>query len=192
MASMNPSAPPSKTDDRIAWNEAYIRLEDFLKTFRLSEEAATSRVALKILDKARELYRQDHSRHPTTLVMEQTQATLAEWLQSNLEEQGKNPSQGFSSGCIALLLSRLYATAPEAFLASPLPNDLRQSMRQTLLVTGPDLNVSSMTPRRLDYGPMLTLARHTWHRWNINEILIAMLFWAGIYIIFYWWLSEVL
>jgi len=61
-----------------------------------------------------------------------------------------------------------------------------------LLVPGPDLKVSSMTPRHLDYGPMLHFARQTWHRWSSREILIAMLFWVGVYFVFYWWLSDLL
>jgi hypothetical protein len=65
-------------------------------------------------------------------------------------------------------------------------------MRQTLLVTGPDLKVSSMTPRHLDYGPMLALAKQTWHRWNTKAAIIALLFWTGVYFVFYWWLSDLL
>ena len=69
---------------------------------------------------------------------------------------------------------------------------MRQALRETLLVTGPDLNVSSMTPRHLDYGPMLQFARQTWHLWNAKEFFIALVFWAGIYCVFYWWLSQTL
>lgn len=192
MASMNVSLDPHESGEQIAWNRAYDRLQNFLDTFALSDRAEVSRLALKLFDQARELHRQDPSRDPTTLMMEQAQKLLTSWLATNLDEEDRTHSQIFSSGCIALLLSGLFRAAPAAFLASPLSNDLRQSMRQTLLVTGPDLNISSMTPRRLDYGPMLALARQTWHRWNTREILIAMLFWTGVYFVFYSWLSDLL
>jgi hypothetical protein len=39
---------------------------------------------------------------------------------------------------------------------------------------------------------MLGLARKTWHRWNAREIIVAVLFWIGVYFIFYCWLSEAL
>ena len=191
MASMNASTPP-ESSEQIAWNQAYDRLQNFFDTFALSDRAETSRLTLKLLDQAREFHRQDPSHDPTTLVMEQAQKLVSEWLATNLDERDRAVSQIFSSGYIALLLSRLFRTAPASFLASPLPDDLRQSMRQTLLVTGPDFNISSMTPRRIDYGPMLALARQTWHRWNTREILIAMLFWGGVYFVFYWWLSDLL
>jgi hypothetical protein len=189
---MNASPTSAESAEQTAWNRAYERLQNFLDSFALSDRAEVSRLALKLFDQARELHRRDPSRDPATLVMEQAQKLVTDWLATNLDERDKPPSQIFSSGCIALLLSGLFRTAPAAFLASPLPDDLRQSMRRTLLVTGPDFNISSMTPRRIDYGPMLTLARQTWHRWNTREILIAMLFWSGVYFVFYWWLSDLL
>jgi hypothetical protein len=178
--------------DQEAWNQAYDRLLNFLHTFALGDHAYVSQLALKLLHQAQELHQQDPARDPTTQTMEHAQKWLADWLAANLEQREQSPSHVLATGYIALLLSRLYQTAPTAFLASPLPDNLRQSLRQTLLVTGPDLNVSSMTPRHLDYGPMLQFARQTWHRWDGKEILIALLFWAGVYTVFYWWLSQIL
>jgi len=192
MASINRSPNLTRSAEQVAWNQAYDRLQNFLNTFMLSDHLEVSRLALKLLGQSRELHRQDPSRDPTTLVMEQTQKLLTEWLATNLDKRDISPSQIISSGGIALLLSRMPETAPGVFLASPLSEDLQQAMRQALLVTGPDLKISSMTPRHIDYGPMLHLARQTWHRWNSREILIAMAFWVGVYFVFYWWLSDVL
>jgi len=178
--------------ERIAWNQVYVRLQAFLDTFMLSDQPGAAQLALKFLDEARARHREDSSQEPTTLVMEQVQKQLNEWLALNLDEPDKSSPQIFSSGCMALFLSRMPQTAPAEFLAFPLPDTLRQSMRETLLVTGPDFHISSMTPRDIDYGPMLDLARQTWHRWNSREIFIALFFWAAIYFIFYWWLSSIL
>jgi len=178
--------------DQEAWNEAYDRLVGFLHTFALGDHAYVSQLALNLLHQARDLHRQDPSRDPVTLTMEQAQKRLAKWLATNLEQEGTAPSHILAAGTIALLLSQVYRTAPTSFLANPLPEELRQALRETLLVTGPDLNVSSMTPRHFDYGPMLQFARQTWHRWDVKEFIVALLFWAGIYIVFYWWLSQLL
>ena len=111
---------------------------------------------------------------------------------SNLGEENKSPSHLLPAGYIAVLLSRVNRTAPATFLDGPLPEELRQALRETLIVTGPDLNISSMTPRHLDFGPMLQFAQQTWHRWDAKELLIALLFWAGVYTVFYLWLSQLL
>jgi hypothetical protein len=186
MASVNETLPTSEEP----WNEAYDRLESFLKTFELADHAYVSQLAVDIFRQARDRHHEDPSRNPTALTIEQAQKRLANWLATNLDGQNKSPADTLPAGTIALLLSQVYQTAPTAFLANPVPEELRQALRETLLVTGPDLNVSSMTPRHLDYGPMLQLARQTWHKWNVAEIVIAFAFWAGVYSLFYWWLSQ--
>jgi len=189
---MNTSSHKTVGDEQAAWNEAHDRLRDFLNTFGLGDHAQVSRLTLKLLDQARELRRQDPSLDPVSLAMAQAQKLAAEWFASNLEMRDLPPSELLASGYVALLLSRAFRAAPEAFLTEPLPENLKETMRRTLLVTGPDLKISSMTPREFDYGPMLDLARTTWHRWNAREIIIALLFWTGVYFVFYWWLSEAL
>jgi len=188
MAPMNEPAPPRS--DTEAWNEAYGRLIDFLDTFALGDHAYVSQVALDIFNEAKEVHRKDPSRDPVALTMEQTQKRLVDWLATNLGEQNRAPSHVLANGYIALLLSQINRTAPTAFLAAPFPEELRQALRESLIVTGPDLNVSSMSPRHLDYGPMLEIARQTWHRWQPREILVASLFWSAVYTIFYLWLSR--
>ncbi len=190
MAPMNEPAPA--TGDVPAWNEAYDRLASYLRTFDLGDHAHVSELALNILQQAREKHRAEPARHPTTLVLDLAQKNLTDWLAANLEQADKSPSHVLPSGYIAILLSRAYRTAPKAFLTGPLPEEMRQALRETLLVTGPDLNVSSMTPRHLDYGPMLQFARQTWHRLDVKEFFIAVAFWAAVYTVFYWWLSQVL
>jgi hypothetical protein len=189
---MNTSSDKTAVDEQAAWNQAHDRLQDFLNTFALGDHAQVSRLTLKLLDQAKELHGQDSSLDPVSLSMAQAQKLAGEWFAANLEMRDQPPSRLLASGYVALLLSRAFRTAPETFLTTPLPENLRESMRQTLLVTGPDLNISSMTPRHIDYGPMLDLARKTWHRWNAREIALALLFWTGVYFIFYWWLSEAL
>ena len=190
MASIN-EAPVTLADDR-AWNDAYDRLESFLKTFELGDHAYVSKLALDLIGQAKEKHRGEPSRDPTAVTLELAQKRLADWLATNLGQPGDASSHILATGYIAILLSQVYRTAPRSLLANPVPEELRQALRETLLVTGPDLNVSSMTPRRLDYGPMLQFARQTWHRWDTKEFFIALLFWAAIYTIFYWWLSQML
>ena len=189
---MNNSSRNTVSYEQTTWNQAHDRLRDYLNSFALGDHAQVSRLTLKLLDEARDLHRQNPSLDPVGIAMAQAQKQTEEWIESNVELKNQAPAKILASGCVALLLSQAFRTSPETFLTAPLPVDLKESMRRTLLVTGPDLQISSMTPRELDYGPMLDLARTTWHRWSAQEILIAVLFWAGVYFISYWWLSQVL
>lgn len=184
--------PPVSFQDQQAWNEAHERLTHFLNTFALADHIHVSRLTLTLLQEVRELHRANPSLHPTTLTMEQTQKIVSDWLASNLDEKDKARSEILASGYITLLLSRMFRVAPAAFLSSPLPEDLRQSLRQTLLVAGPDLSISSMTPRHFDYGPMLSIARQTWHRFDLKSFLLALLFWSGVYSVLYLCFSNFL
>jgi hypothetical protein len=189
---MNSLSEPAKADERMLWNEAYNRLDAYLNALHISYRPEVARLALQLLEQAREQYRQDSSGDRTRIVMLEAQKLVSEWLAQNLGEQNLSPLEINASGGVALLLSRITQTNPAAFLAFPPSDELRQSMRSTLLFTGPDLRVSSMTPRPLDYGPMLHLAKRTWHRWNGREIAITLSFWVGVYLAFYWWLSDLL
>ena len=176
-------------DEKTAWNRAHDRLLNFLNTFALDDHVHVSRLALELLDQAKARHAQEPSRDPVNVTMEQTRQLLLDWLAKNLHEEHETPDKIMTSGCVALLLSKLPEEAPASFLKTPLPESVQRAMKQTLLTTGPDLNVSSMTPRHLDYGPMLGLARQTWHRWNGKEVFIALCFWAGVYVVLYFWLS---
>jgi hypothetical protein len=175
-----------------SWNEAYDRLALYLRTFDLGDHAYTSRLTLDILHEAREKQRTGDAREPTTLTLDLAQKKIVTWLAANLPQADSSPGTLLPAGYIAILLSRAYRTAPDSFLATPVPEELRQALRESLLQTGPDLNVSSMTPRHLDYGPMLQFARQTWHRVDPKEFVIAAAFWFAIYIVLYWWLSSTL
>jgi len=191
MASID-SSPTNSGSDQAVWNEAYERVRNFLETFALGDHTQAPRLALKLVDRAREIHRDDPSKHPTTLAMEQAHHLMAEWLAANLETSERPTSQTFASGYIALLLGQSLRITPDSFLVTPLAPPLRQALRESLLVTGPDLEISSMSPRSFDYGPMLNLARQTWHKWDARAIVVAIAFWIGVYFIFYWWLSDLL
>ena len=182
-----------KTDGELtAWNEAHERLRRYLKTFALADRVLVERLALQLLDQARDLHRADPHQHPTTLTLRHAQAELARWLASSLTGEANPSPQALTSGTIALLLSRVPQEQPAAFLGAELTAETRDSLRRTLVLTGPDLTISSMTPRHLDYGPLLDLARQTWHRWDTRTLFTAILFWLGVYGICYWFLAEYL
>jgi hypothetical protein len=175
-----------------AWHDAYDRLVLYLRTLDLDDHAYVSRLALEILQQAKDRHAAGDARDPTTLTLAQAHQRIAQWLAANLPEHDDAANEILPTGYIAMLLSRAYRNAPTSFLATPVPEELRQALHESLVVTGPDLNVSSMTPRHLDYGPMLDLARQTWHRWDTKSFAAAVLFWLGVYFICYWCLSEYL
>lgn len=179
-------------NEQKAWNEAYDRLTHFLAGFGVDDPAHIARVALSLIDEAKQLHREKPDQQPTRLTLELAQKRVADWLAASLNGPHQAASEIFAHGSMALLLSRVFQTSPGSFLEMPLPEELRQALQETMLVAGPDLDISRMTPRHLDYGPMLNLAQQTWHRWNVQEVVVAIIFWAVVYFIFYFWLVAIL
>jgi hypothetical protein len=61
-------------------------------------------------------------------------------------------------GRLALLLADMPGKWQDQFLRpGPWPEDFTDAMRETFLRAGPDFQLSKMTPRPLDLGPLTTL-----------------------------------
>jgi len=186
---------PATTDqerERLAWNQAHDRVLHFLETFGIEDRSRLFRLVLALLDEAKERRRTNPELDPTALAAGLTGEEIARWLAANLGEAEGGAEEVLRRGYVALLLSPRFRGDRSAFLEAGLPPEFRQSLRHALLVTGPDLDVSSMTPRPIDYGPMLGLARETWHRWDKKTVVTALLLWGGIYLVLYEWLSRYL
>ena len=182
---MNGNAPSPRD-----WNRAYERLLQFLGSFGLGDQRRIARLALEIIEEAEGRQIPDGSPDPTVLTQEIARRRLAEWFARTLDREGRPDSEILEAGYLALLLSEIPEKTPQSFLVSPPTEETVRAMQGTLLVTGPDLTVSSMTPRRLDYGPLENLAQKTWQRWDPKEILAAFLLWTAIFFVLYRWLPE--
>jgi len=189
---MKTPATSVQEQERLAWNRAHERIFRFLEAFAIEDRPQVFRLVLDLLDEARERHRRNPEADPTSLALGLTLDEIASWLAANLGEAEGGSFEVLRRGYLALLLSPAFRANRSLFLDSAPPPDFRQSLRHALLVTGPDLDVSSMTPRPLDYGPMLGLARETWHRWDKKALATAVLLWSGIYLVLYEWLSQFL
>src|ERR1700761_9566497 len=75
----------SSTNDK-AWNDAYDRLVLYLRTYDLADHAHVARVALDILQQAKDAHAKDPSREPTALTLGLAQKKISEWLAHNMPQ----------------------------------------------------------------------------------------------------------
>ena len=90
-----------------AWNQAHERLRLYLATFVLGDEIQLERIALRLLDEAREKHRADPAQAPIAVTLRHAQGELTRWLARNLGEPERREAQVLAGGMIALLLSGL-------------------------------------------------------------------------------------
>jgi hypothetical protein len=178
--------PPKEFDDRPAWNEALERVEDYLKRMGVTDSLHRVRICLEILDQAKREHAAEANFAPVTLAMRALRHRMHEWFAGQLDAHDEARDRVSAAGRVALLTSDLAKQWPEKFLARQTPAELRAAMEASPVRTGPDLMLSSMTPREMDYGALEDIADETWHQFAWGPLLRASLFWTGIFFLALW------
>src|SRR5712672_3045473 len=71
-------APKTGTEEE--WNEAYARLADYFRSYRLHNRIRRTQLILETLRRAAEAHERDSSRAPTTHAIQQARTMLHDWL----------------------------------------------------------------------------------------------------------------
>lgn len=166
-----------------AWNEAYVRAEDYLRAHRIHNRLHVSRLVQKILERAARRHEQNPGLEPTTVVAEEAEAMIDLWFADVLDERGQPHERIAVDGRLALLLCDGPQKWPYAFLDEQrIPDDFKHAMRAVAIVAGPDMAISSMVPRPIDLGPIPEAAGETlerFERWPLLRMLLLWLIFAG-------------
>jgi hypothetical protein len=161
-----------------AWNSAYVRVEDYLRAHRIHNRLHSSRLILKILERAARRHESNPSLDPTTLAAEETEAMMDLWFAEVLNERDQPHERIAIDGRVALLLCDGPQKWPYAFLEEGrVPGEFAAAMRAGALTAGPDMAVSSMVPRPIDLGPIPEAAGETLERFERLPILRTLFLW---------------
>jgi hypothetical protein len=144
-------APKTGTEEE--WNEAYARLADYFRSYRLHNRIRRTQLILETLRRAADAHEKDPSRPPTTHAIQQARIMLHDWLGQIYEGMELKNSQLEGSGRLGFHLCDGPNRWPHFFLdRSNLPPDMAAAMRSALSASGPRLQISKMTPRPIDLG----------------------------------------
>lgn len=172
------SAFHPKTGSLEAWNNAYVRVEDYLRAHRIHNRLHSSRLILRILDRAAIRHAVDPSLDPTTLAAEETESMMDQWFADILDERDQPHERIAIDGRVALLLCDGPQRWPYAFLEDKqVPVDFVAAMRAGAIAAGPDMAVSSMVPRPIDLGPIPEAAGETLERFERLPMLRTFFLW---------------
>jgi len=102
---------------------------------------------------------QEPNRPATELAAEEMDLVVTEWFAQVLQESVTDTDHMLSTrGRLALLIADMPGKWQEQFLQpGPWPEAFVKAMRDAYLRAGPDFQMSKMTPRPLDLGPIATL-----------------------------------
>jgi len=168
------------------WNAAYAKVENYFHALRIRNNALLGQLVLRVLDRAMRRAPAEPERSATQIAAEEMDHLVTEWFAEVLQTPPTRDGQTLSTrGRLALLLADMPGKWQEQFLRpGPWPEAFTTAMREAYLRAGPDFQLSKMTPRPLDLGPITTLTnfgRLPFVRialaWSGFALLLIVVFW---------------
>jgi hypothetical protein len=167
------------------WNAAYVKVENYFHALRVRNKALLGQLVLRVLERAMRRAPAEPDRPTTELAAEEMDRIVTEWFAEVLQSPPTKTDYTLSTrGRLALLLADMPGKWQEQFLRpGPWPEEFTGAMRETFLRAGPDFQLSKMTPRPLDLGPITTLTnlgRMPYARmimvWTLFALLLILVF----------------
>ena len=141
------------------WNAAYAKVENYFHALRIRNKALLGQLVLRVLERAMKRAPAEPNHSTTQIAAEEMDRIVTEWFAEVLQEPPTNADQMLSTrGRLALLLADMPGKWQDQFLRpGPWPAEFVGAMRETYLRAGPDFQLSKMTARPFDLGPITTL-----------------------------------
>lgn len=173
-------APATGTEAE--WNEAYARLADYFRSYRLHNRIRRTQLILTTLRLASEAHAREPARTPTEHAIDQARLMMKDWLGAVYEDIPMAANQIEAAGRLGFFLSGGPDRWPHFFLDKNTPPDMAEAMRNAVRESGPGLQVSKMTPRAIDLGLISDVAeegldrlgRHPLIRYSVLVLLIGV------------------
>jgi hypothetical protein len=180
------------------WDEAFEKVENYLRACRVASRLHRARLAALILQRAIEKRNADSEGAPAihlaTLAIDEARRLITRWMSGLLPPRSDDRPYTLPEGYLALYLCDAPMRWPNAFLNPQLsPPGFSETLHARLVKTGPELEVSSMVPRPLDRGLIPDLAdsaRETFDRFPILRTLFLWLLISAGLIFLFWYTRQ--
>lgn len=141
------------------WNTAYAKVESYFNSLRVRNKVLLGQMVSLVIERAMRRAKDHPDCSASELAAEEMDHVVTEWFAEVLHEPPTNRDHLLSTrGRLALLLADMPGKWQDQFLRSgPWPEEFVKAMREAYLRAGPDFQLSQMTPRPLDLGPITTI-----------------------------------
>lgn len=174
---LNAFRPRTGTADQ--WNDAFIRVEDYLRAHRVHNRLQQITILQKVIPRAAARHAANPELDPTTLAAEEVDRMMDEWFGELLGAKNLPHERIAVEGRVALLLTSGVERWPYAFLDEEhVPPEFAREMQRSSIQSGPDMTVTSMVPRPIELGAITEVAGQTFEQIEKWPILRVSLLWA--------------
>jgi len=171
------------------WNAAYVKVENYFHALRIRNKPLLGQLVLRVLERAQRRAPAEPLRSATELAAAEMDQLVTTWFAEVLQTSPTGTDQMLSTrGRLALLLADMPGKWQDQFLhPGPWPQEFVEAMRESFFRAGPDFQLSKMTPRPLDLGPITTLT----NLGKIPYVRIALV-WLGyaLLLVAIFWLTH--
>ncbi len=186
--------PPWDPEKAEEWNDAYEKVENYLRACRVGSHLQRARLIALILQRVYDRKQVDATvadRSLPELAIVEVRDRIAEWLSHYLPPHVDGRMLNLGEGMLAIYLCDGPTRWPYAFLDSHrMPAEYADSLTARVVRAGPDLAVSSMVPREMDLGLMPELvgsAMESFESVPILKTLLAWLLFLGLLGFLFWY-----
>jgi hypothetical protein len=168
------------------WNAAYVKVENYFHALRIRNKPLLGQIVLRVLERAQRRAPAEPNRSATEIAAEEMDHLVTDWFADVLQTSPVGTDQMLSTrGRLALLLADMPGKWQDQFLhPGPWPKEFVTAMRESFFRAGPDFQLSQMTPRPLDLGPITKLTNfgklpyvRMALAWTLFALLLILIFW---------------
>lgn len=171
------SVPPTEA---ARWEEAFVRVESYLRAYRLESRIQLGRLTEEIITAARALAAEQPTEDPITLAIHVAQARVGEWTVRALGQGDWTDPRFRARGRLALLMAEVPKQHPQCFLGSEaLPPETRERLAAADLQPGPDLRLAGMPSAPLEFATRGEVVE-TWTTFSRKSFVRAAASWIAI------------
>ncbi len=166
-----------------AWDEAFLRVESYFRAHQIESRILLNRLVMEVIRDARA--GAPRGGDPVGLAMREAERRTNAWFARVLGDAADPDDERLGTrGRIALVLADVPARWPQHFLAdAPPPAELVEAMRAAYIEAGPEIEITSMFPRPMDFGPIANVADEAWKtfaRWPLLRAGLGWLLFVGL------------
>jgi hypothetical protein len=147
------SRPAASSPIDPAWDEAFVRVESYLRAHHVESRILLNQLAAEIITEARGRAPSGSTDEPVTVAMAVTHARIGAWFARAAPNSDWTDERARARGRLALVVANLPGHRPDNFLTDkPVPPELTAAIASFQFQPGPELRFSNMPPAPLEFG----------------------------------------
>ncbi|MEI6564353.1 MAG: hypothetical protein WCO42_08640 [bacterium] len=171
--------PVWNPEDAPAWDEAFGKVENYLRACRVASRLHRARLTALILQRALGRRAVTPDVPLASLAIDEARDLIDGWMRGLLPPRENERPYTMAEGFLSLYLCDAPMRWPNAFLnPQQAPPGFADTLHARLVKTGPELEVSSMVPRSMDRGLIQGWAGSALDTFDRLPILRTLFLWV--------------